>query len=280
MKHILRNCLAALALIPGIAAAQATDIDPTKGLYFNQKLGITVPLDAKFKDEFGKDVRIGDYFKDRPVVLALVFYDCQSSCLLIRDGLLKTLNGLKELKAGRDFDVLVVSIKHTETPEQAMEKKTGYLADYKYPNSEAGWHFLTGSKESVFSLTQAVGFGFQFDEATDMVSHPSGIIILTPDGKTSLYLLGATYPQEYVRDGIKRAATNEVGQETEEILLGCLVYDPKSGKYRPVVENMLKVGGILTVLILGVSIAVMTAKHKRTALFPEDVQGGKPTPLP
>lgn len=278
MKHILRSLIALGAILPGLAMAQATDIDPTKGLYFNQKLGVTVPLDAKFKDENGKEVRLGDYFKDRPVILALVFYDCQSSCLLIRDGLLKSLNALKAQQAGRDFDVLVVSIKHTETPELALEKKTSYLGDYKYKGTENGWHFLTGSKESVFTLTQAVGFGFQFDEKTDMVSHPSGIIILTPEGETSLYLLGATYPQEFVRDGIKRAAEGNVGEKTEEILLGCLVYDPASGKYRPVVENMLKVGGILTVLILGGSIAVMSIKHKRSALFPEDVEGGKPTP--
>lgn len=279
MKKLLLILAAALALMPGTVLAQATDIDPTKGLYFTQKLGITVPLDLKFKDESGTDVRLGDYFKERPVILTLVFFDCQSSCLLIRDGLLKSLNSLKELKAGEDFDVVVLSIKHTETPEQAMERKTSYMGDYRYKENTAGWHFLTGTKDAIFSLTQAVGFGFQFNEETDMVSHPSGIIFLTPEGKTSLYLLGATYPQEFVRDGIKKAALREVGQETEEILLGCLVYDPTSGKYRPVVENMLKVGGILTVLILGVSIAVMTVKNKRTALFPEDVQGGKPKPL-
>jgi len=278
MKRHLLLLLAVLSLLPALGSAQATDIDPTKGLYFTQKLGVTVPLDVKFRNESGTEVRLGEYFKERPVILALVFFDCQSSCLLIRDGLLKSLNSLKELQAGRDFDVIVLSIKHTETAEQATERKTSYLADYRYKDSGDGWHFLTGTKESIFSLTQAVGFGFQFDEKTDMVSHPSGIIFLTPEGKTSLYLLGATYPQEFVRDGIKKAATGEIGGETEEILLGCLVYDPTSGKYRPVVENMLKVGGVLTVLILGISIAVMTIKHKRTALFPEDVQGGKPTP--
>lgn len=279
MKKLLLGLTMTFALLPGLALAQATDIDPTKGLYFTQKLGITVPLDLKFKNEANEEVRLGEYFKDRPVILALVFFDCQSSCLLIRDGLLKSLNGLKALQAGRDFDVIVLSIKHTETAEQATERKAGYLADYRYKESGDGWHFLTGTKDAIFSLTQAVGFGFQFNEKTDMVSHPSGIIFLTPEGKTSLYLLGATYPQEFVRDGIKRAAAREVGEETDEILLGCLVYDPTTGKYRPVVENMLKVGGALTVLILGISIGVMTVKHKRTALWPEDLQGGKPTPL-
>jgi protein SCO1 len=283
MKNIRILILASLSLCSAFAAAQgAMEINPTEGLYFEQKLGVQVPMDLPFKDENGKDVRLGDYFKERPVILVLVFYQCQSSCLLIRDGLLKTLNAQKSLKAGRDFDVVVVSINHKETPEMALTKKESYLADYQYPDSGAGWHLLTGPESSILSLTRAVGFGFKFDEVvneetkevTDQISHPSGLVVLTPDGMTSLYLLGAKYPQELLRRGIHDAKTEKIGPKTETILLGCFMYDPKTGKYRLVIENALKVGGLATALILFGSIFVMSMRHRRTPLSKSDSQGG------
>jgi protein SCO1/2 len=255
-------------------------------LYFKQKLGTTIPLDLPFKDESGKDVRIGDYFKDKPVILVLVFFDCKSSCLLIKEGLLKTLNAQKQLKAGQDFDVVIVSINHKETYETAEAMKAIYMANYKHEGTDAGWHLLTGKQENIRALTESVGFGFSYEEVTDpqtkevseRISHPSGIIVLTPHGTTSLYLLGATYPQELLRRGIEDARNEKVGQETETILLGCFMYDPKTGKYRPMVERMLMIGGIATALILFTSIGVMSFKHRRSPIYPDGKKQPNPKP--
>lgn len=282
MKALSAFVVMVAALVPCLSLAQATGVDRTKGLYFDQKLGVQIPLDLKFKDDAGKDVRIGDYFHDKPVILALVFYQCQSSCLLIREGLLKTLNAQKKLKAGQDFEVVVVSINHKEGPEQAAAKKADYLKDYRYPETGDAWHLLTGSRESILSLTKAVGFGFTFKEEkneetgemSDVITHPSGIILLTPDGVTSLYLLGATYPAELLFKGLNDAKTEKIGPKTETILLGCYMYDAKTGKYRPVVENILKVAGIGTMLVLFGSIAVMSFRHRRTPLEKSKPSGG------
>lgn len=283
MKTITALLLALLAVLPSAARAQgALPVNPTDGLYFEQKLGVQVPLDLPFKDENGKDVKLGDYFGQRPVILMLVFYQCQSSCLLIRDGLLQSLNDLKTMKAGTDFDVLVVSINHKETPEMALTKKESYLADYHFKDTAAGWHLLTGSKESIHSLTQAVGFGFKFDEVvdpetkkvTDQISHPSGLVILTPEGVTSLYMLGVKYPQRLLKTGLETAKTEKVGPKTETILFGCLTYDASTGKYRVVIENALKVGGIATLLILFGSIFIMSMRHRRAPLPKPDAKGG------
>lgn len=273
-----------ILLIPSLVLAQAQGVDPTKGLYFDQKLGAEVPLDLKFKDESGKDVRLGDYFNKRPVILVLVFYECKSSCLLIREGLIKTLNSQKSLRAGKDFDVVVVSINHKEQSETAAAMKALYLENYKYENAEDGWHLLTGTRENILGLTSAVGFGFNFEEIedpktgeiTDRITHPSGIIVLTPHGTTSLYLLGATYPQELLRRGIIDAKAEKVGVKTETILLGCFMYDPKTGTFRPVVERLLMIFGSLTALILFTSIVVMARKYKNPPIYPGQVpQGGK-----
>lgn len=265
----------AVAGLPGIANAQASEIDPLKGLYFNQNLGTQIPMDLPFKDETGKDVRIGDYFKDKPVILVPVFYNCQSSCLLIKEGLIKTLNSQKKYHVGRDFEVVVVSINHKETPELAQAMKEQYVEIYRYSDTGEGWHLLTGTKEAIHSLTQSVGFGFNFKEVedretkelSDQITHPSGIIILTPDGVTSLYLLGANYPASEVMRGLEQATANKVGAKTETILLGCFMYDPTTGKYRLVVQNALKVGGFATMFILFGSIAIMAFKNRRQPLY-------------
>ena len=284
MKRLLVLLVFGLFFVPAPVFAQAQGVDPLKGLYFDQKLGAEVPLDLKFKDETGKDVRLGDYFNKRPVILVLVFYECKSSCLLIREGLLKTLNSQKNLKAGQDFDVVVVSINHKEHFETAAAMKALYLENYRYESAEEGWHLLTGTRENILGLTSAVGFGFNFQEVedpktkeiTDRITHPSGIIVLTPHGTTSLYLLGATYPAELLRRGIIDAKAEKVGVKTETILLGCFMYDPKTGTFRPVVERLLMIFGSLTALILFTSIVVMSIKYKRVPLYPGQVpQGGK-----
>ena len=288
MKALLASAsiLAALAFLPAIVCAQATGVDASKGLYFHQDLGTQIPLGLKFKDDGGKDVKLGDYFGKRPVILALVFYQCQSSCLLIREGLLKTLNDQKRLKAGEDFEVVVVSINHKETPELAAGMKASYLADYRYPDAKDGFHLLTGTRENILALTQAVGFGFTFKEVenpethkfTDQISHPAGIIVLTPEGTTSLYLLGANYPAELLRRAIVDAKASKVGPKTETILLGCFMYDATTGKWRPLVYNMLLIGGTATVLILFTSILVMSFKHRRVPLYKDSGKGGAQAP--
>lgn len=282
MKKYLLALFLFLMSLPVLA--QAPENDATKGLYFDQKLGAEVPLDLPFKDENGKDVKLGDYFGKRPVILVLIFFDCKSSCLLIREGLIKTLNLQKNLKVGKDFDVVVVSINPKEQPETAAGMKAIYTANYRYPKSEDGWHLLTGKRENILALTSTVGFGYTITEVkdpktgelSDRISHPSGIIVLTPQGTTSLYMLGATYPQELLRRGIEDAKAEKVGIKSETILLGCFMYDAKTGKYRPMVERMLIISGLATALILFTSIAVMSFKHRRTPLYPGQIPQGGP----
>jgi protein SCO1/2 len=258
---------AALALS---ALAQDGKTDVTKKIGLDQNLGVQIPLDTKFKDETGREVKIRDYFGDKPVVLAMAFYKCMGSCLLIRDGLVKTVNGQKSLKAGEDFEVVVLSIHPKETPELAMKSKKDWLSALRHEEQAEGFHFLTGEMPEIRAVTQAVGFRFTYDEKTDAVSHPAGIVILTPDGITSHYMYGVTYAFKDFHDGILKAAENEVGERAPEILWGCMQYDPRSGKYRVQVENVLKVAGIATALVLFSTIAVLSFRYRREALEPGD----------
>lgn len=264
-----RSILALTALTAAaLCSAQDGKTDVTKKIGLDQNLGVQIPLDAKFKDEKGRVVKIRDYFGEKPVVLAMVFYKCMGSCLLIRDGLVKTVNGQKSLEAGKDYEVVIVGIHPKETPELALKAKTDWLSVLKHPEQADGFHFLTGEMPEIRSVTQAVGFRFTYNEKTDAVSHPAGIVILTPEGITSHYMYGVTYAFKEFHDGLKEAAENKVGEKAPEILFGCMQYDPRTGKYRVQVENVLKVAGIATALLLFGSIAVLSFKYRREAIEP------------
>ncbi len=246
------------------ASAQSPSVSGPlpKNFGFEQKLGVQLPLNTPFKDENGKDVKLGDFYKTKPVLLAMIFYHCNGSCLLVRDGIIKTANAQKLLEVERDFDVVLISIHPKETPELAKSKKALWLKDYKYPDTEDGWHFLTGTWDDIHKVTDQVGFTYSFDEATDRVAHAAGIVICTPKGIVSEYLLGVTYSQKEVHAALVRAQENKIGPKTTTILWGCLQYDPKTGAFSLKVVRLMQILGSLTFLILIASIVTMSVKHK------------------
>src|SRR5690242_13053096 len=165
--------------------------DPPAGILteigVDQKLNASLPLDLPFKDETGKDVILRDFFRERPVVLSLVYYECPMLCSMTLNGLVKAMRPLA-FSVGQDFDVVTVSFDPNEKPLLAAAKKDVYVKDYSRPSAAAGWHFLTGSSQSIRQLTDAAGYRFKWDEYTKQWAHTSAIIVLTPDGRVSQYL--------------------------------------------------------------------------------------------
>jgi protein SCO1/2 len=207
------------------------------------------------------------------VILTLIFYQCRGSCVLELEGALKCFKGLKTMSVGKDFDVLTVSIHPKETPDLAAAKKQLALSLYGRPGAESGWHFLVGDMLNIQSLTRTVGFRYTYDPATDAIAHPTGILVLTPQGRVSRYFFGVNYASSMVRQAVLDAATNKIGAKAEPILMGCLQYDPKTGKYRVVIERVLQVAGLLTVLILGTYVGGMLyyerrARHRAVSVEP------------
>jgi len=271
-----------LALIlgfPAVTQGQTDRARVSEKIGLTQKLGVKVPMDLPFRDEAGREVTLGQYFQgERPVVLTLVFFGCKGSCLMIRDGLLKVLNSQKKLHAGRDFDVIVASIHPKETPQLAAEAKKFWTENYKVQGTEGAWHFLTGDMPAIQSLTQAVGFKFDYDPKTDVIVHPATLVLLTPDGTASYFMQGAVYSAKEFHDAMLKAARSEVGQTSPVVRWpACLAYDPATGKYRVIVENVLVWLGLLTVAFLFGSIGYMAFKHRREPLFkiPGSGQGGE-----
>lgn len=221
-----------------------------QGVGIEQKLGEQLPLNLVFRDETGQPVRLGSYFGSRPVLLALVYYECPMLCTQILNGVEMSLKAVT-FNPGRDFEVVAVSFNPEDTPELAAAKKANYLRRYGRPGTANGWHFLTGDQEAITALTRAAGFNYRWDEATRQFVHASGIMIATPEGRLSHYFYGVEYSPRDVRLALVESSTSKIGNPVDQLLLFCYHYDPATGKYGAIAMNMVRIAGAVFVLFGG-----------------------------
>jgi len=227
-----------------------------KDVGIEQRLNEQVPLNLAFRDETGKQVRLGDYFGKKPVILDLAYYRCPMLCNEVLAGLEGSLKALK-FDIGKEFDVLTISFDPKDTPESATAKKAEFIKRYKRPGAAEGWHFLTGPQESIDALTKAVGFHYEYDPKTDQFAHTTAIMILTPEGKIAQYYYGIDFPPGDVRLGLIQAAQNKIGTLVDQIVLYCYHYDPHAGKYSAMISRILQLSGGLTLLCIGAVLTIL-----------------------
>ena len=228
----------------------------------DQRVGQQVPLDLPFVDEGGREVRLGEFFGKRPVILALVYYECPMLCTQVLNGLVTAL-GVMKFEPGREFEVVAVSFNPKEGPGLASQKKASYLERYDRPNTAAGWHFLTGSEDSIARLTKAVGFRYEYDPEIGQFAHGAAIEVLTPEGRIARYFYGIEYSARDLRLGLIEAAEERLGSAIDDVLLLCLHYDPSTGKYGATVLGMVRLGGIATVLAVLGFMAVSLRRERK-----------------
>jgi protein SCO1 len=225
-----------------------------------QKVGVTqhlneqLPLDAAFVDETGKPVRLRDYFGKRPAILSLVYYNCPMLCSEEMDGLTSALEMVK-LTPGKDFDVILISIDPSETPDLAAKRKAFYLKRYGRPDTASGWHYLTGQRPAIDAVSNAVGFGYVRvpgpDGRLSQFAHASAIEIVTTSGKLAQYYLGVEYSPKDMLLGLIEASGNKIGSPVANILTYCYHYDPQKNKHSLVIVRVVQLGGMVTVASLG-----------------------------
>ena len=246
---------------PGKAALERIPL--LKDVDIIQKQGDTIPLDLPFVDEAGKDVTLRQYFGARPVVLALVYYECPMLCTQVLNGVYSSMEALP-FTTGKEFDLLVVSFDPGDTPALAAKKKAAYFERYRRPGSDAGMHYLTGRQASITALTSAVGFKYVYDESIKQFAHPAAVTVLSKSGQISQYLYGIEFAPRDLRLALIDAGDGKVGTAVDQIMLYCYHYDPTTGKYGVAIMTMIRLGGILTVAILGVSIYRNTRRPQGT----------------
>jgi protein SCO1 len=232
-----------------------------RGIQIEQRLNEPVPLELPFRDESGRAVRLADYFGRQPVILALVYYNCPMLCTQVLNGLVSALSVIS-LDAGRDFDVVAVSFDPREKPPDAAAKKSAYASRYRRPGGQNGWHFLTGDEASISALAASVGFRFRYDREKDQFAHASAVYVLTPEGRLSRYFFGIEYAPRDLRLGLVEASAGRIGTPVDRVLLYCFHYDPATGKYGAVVLNIVRLAGVVTLAALGLSIALLSRRHR------------------
>jgi protein SCO1 len=227
----------------------------------SQHLNAQLPLDAEFVDDKGTPVKLGKYFDGKhPVLLTTVYYNCPMLCSEEMDGVTSALE-MVHLVPGKDFQIVIISIDPTETPQLAAQKKAFYLRRYGHPETADGWHYLTGKEPAIDAVTKAVGFGYVRVQGPDgrltQFAHASSIEIATPDGKLAQYYLGVEYSPKDVLLGLIDASGNRIGSPVANILTYCYHYDPAINKHSLMVVRAVQMGGILTVASLGSFIFLM-----------------------
>lgn len=259
----MKRMAGVIVLLLAAATSGAQDQRPAvlRDIGFDQKLGGSVPLETPLVDEAGRDVRLGDYFRGRPVVLSLNYFDCPMLCTVSLNGLAGALSTLS-FDAGKEFEIVTVSFDTRDTPAAARAKKDTFLKRYRRPGAAEGWHFLTGGAPAIDRLTKAVGFRYAWDEETKQFAHPSGVLVLTPDGRIARYLYGIEYAPNGLRLALVEASRGTIGTPLDQAVLYCFQYDPATGRYGAAILRIVRLGGALTVIALAAFVWIMLRRER------------------
>ena len=227
-----------------------------------QHSGLQLSRDLVFRDENGQQFRFGNATAKQPTVLVPGYYRCPMLCPLINDGLIQALQDLRA-SVGRDFQVVDFSIDPADTPANALRKKSEYLRRYGRPGASEGWHCIVGDQRSIAQLADETGFGYAYDRETKQYAHPSGVIVLTPEGKISRYIFGATFDARELRDALIGARKGESSSTLSKLFLLCYHYNPITGKYGALIMSIVRIAGIVTVLLIMGFVALMVGRDRR-----------------
>jgi protein SCO1/2 len=262
---LLAACALHAQTIPGNVGPTASTMPlALQNVGFEPPLNGPMPLDLAFRDETGRSVQLREYFGHKPVVLAFVYYNCPMLCDQVEQGVVGVLRMLS-FNPGRDYEVVFVSFDSRETPEMAAEKKKKALAHFRRPETDSGWHFLTGSKESIEAATKAANFRFSFDAKSNLFAHASGVLLLTPDGHISRYFYGVEYPGRDMRLGLVDASAGKIGTPIDHVLLFCYHYDPTAATYSASILKMVRLGAVLTILCIIAGILISRRRETLAA---------------
>jgi protein SCO1/2 len=268
--------LSLFALSPAPAAGQyaqppqrgessARPPDTLRDIQIEQRQGGQLPLGARFRDEAGREVALGDYFGRKPIIVAPVYYDCPMLCNQVLNGLVSAVRG-QALNVGADFEVVAVSFDPREGPEKAANKKQVILGDLRRkddPVAAAGLHLLTGEKAEIDSVMDALGFRYAFDAPTNQFAHAAGVMVATPEGKISHYFYGIEYAPRDLKLALVESSSGKIGSAVDKLILYCYHYDPTTGKYGPVIMNMMRVAGVVT--LAGLVALILLLRRARPA---------------
>ncbi len=278
MKSLV-SFVAALAallvlLVPSIAGAQpAITPKELEHVGVSEHLDAPLALAARFKDESGRELALGDLFdKKKPRVLVFAYHSCPVLCSMVLKAAVK---GMKAIpwKVGTDFDVIVISIDPNETRDAVTKRRAMVLADYNYPSAEQGFHFLTGDKTNIDLAASSAGVQYEYDAEQKQFGHPAVVMLVKPTGEMARYLYGLEFPANDFRLGLLEASEGRSISTVEQIILYCYHYDPKGGRYVLVAWRVMRLGASACAVVLFAALAFFwrrEAKKRRAKKLDDD----------
>ena len=266
MRRIALSALLLPAVLsfPFTAEAQLNQGQPEalQGVGIEEHLGDTIPLDARFATSTGDSVTLGSLLEDgKPVILNPMYYECPMLCGLVIDGVLNVAGQLA-WSPGKDYTIISFSIDPEENHELAAQYKEKYLTKLNKPGADEGWYFLTGTQTEIDKVVQAVGFQYNEVEGTGEYAHSAAIMMLSPEGAITRYLYGIQYNEFDVRAALYESAEGKIGNTLTKVVMYCYQYDPESNSYAPLAINIMKLGGLATLIILGIFIGLLWLREK------------------
>jgi protein SCO1 len=233
------------------------------GIGVDERLGDTVPTDIRLVDRHGAPLTFSDTFDgERPSVLVFAYHDCPMLCSLVLNAVTKAVRE-STLALGSDYRVLVVSIDPADGPEQSTAAHARYAAYFDDPAAAEAYAFLTAEEAEIRRLTDAVGFRYEWVESRQEWAHAAVAIFLSPTGTVTRYLYGLDFPARDFRTAVLEAGEGRIGSPMDQLLLYCFVYDPEAGGYVLHAMNAMRLGGGVTLLALGLVLALFWRREKQ-----------------
>jgi len=230
---------------------------------FDPQLNAQIPLDTTFLNEYSQPVTLRDFSAGKPILLAFVYFSCPMLCNQVEQAVVGTLKMIS-FNPGTDYQVVFISFDPSDTPDAALKKKHEAMSRFARPLTERGWHFLTGTQQSIDAATQAANFRFSHDHKTGLFGHASGILLLTPDGRISRYFYGVEYPPSNVRLGLVDASSGKIGSPIDHILLFCYQYDPTKARYSATILTVIRLGAVVTLLSMAIGFVIFRRRDHPT----------------
>lgn len=233
------------------------------------KAGTQIPLDIALTDENGQEIILGDYFKEddaRPMIIVMLYYGCPRLCSLVLNGGVDALTKIAP-RPGKDFRMIAVSIDERETPELASQKGAVYREALGIkPEDKAAWIFHVAKATESARLAEHLGFNFFYDKRDDQFAHGAGLFFVSDKGLLVRTLFGIQFTPNDMKLALSEASEGKVGTTfLERVILSCFHFDPDSHRYGVYVMGVMRLGGILTMIILGTFLLIYFRGERKRA---------------